>query len=155
MAKSGVQRRKAQNQGVKGGTVRTGAKGKFVRKYNDKTGRWEKVQSTAGTGYGKSTPSYLSTRQAPKSDKKTSGATGTYTKSYERPVTPKASKAPEGPKASSKRSVVFGGAGSRSIKGKRAVTTNRPERGKTMQLVTERDGTRRWITYVAPKKGKK
>ena len=33
--------RKAQNKGVKHGTVRIGAKGKTVRRYNSKTGRWD------------------------------------------------------------------------------------------------------------------
>lgn len=36
-----AERRKAQNRGVKHGAVRVGAKGKTVRKYNSKTGRWD------------------------------------------------------------------------------------------------------------------
>ena len=35
-----------QNKGVKAGTVRTGAKGQTVRKYNAKTGRWEVMVSS-------------------------------------------------------------------------------------------------------------
>jgi hypothetical protein len=38
---SELARRKAQNKGVKAGTVRVGAKGKTVRRYNAKTGRWD------------------------------------------------------------------------------------------------------------------
>lgn len=78
--------RKKENEGVKGGTIRTGAKGKTVRKYNANTGRWDVIQkNTSGTGYGKTTPSYLPTATKPKSDTSTSGATGTYTKSYAKP----------------------------------------------------------------------
>ena len=36
-------RRQTQNRGVKGGTVRTGAKGKTTRRYNSRTGRWEVI----------------------------------------------------------------------------------------------------------------
>ena len=38
---SEIAKRKAQNKGVKAGTVRVGAKGKTVRRYNAKTGRWD------------------------------------------------------------------------------------------------------------------
>jgi hypothetical protein len=38
---SAIDRRKAQNRGVKAGTVRVGAGGKTVRRYNAKTGRWD------------------------------------------------------------------------------------------------------------------
>lgn len=38
---SEIAKRKAQNKGVKHGTVRIGAKGKTVRRYNSKTGRWD------------------------------------------------------------------------------------------------------------------
>jgi hypothetical protein len=38
---SAMDRRKAQNRGVKAGTVRVGAGGKTVRRYNAKTGRWD------------------------------------------------------------------------------------------------------------------
>ena len=47
--KSGAAARKEQNRGVKNGTIREGAAGKGVRKYNAKTGRWEKVNQ-AGLG---------------------------------------------------------------------------------------------------------
>lgn len=40
---SATVRRQVQNLGVKGGTVRVGAKGKTIRKYNAKTGRWNVV----------------------------------------------------------------------------------------------------------------
>lgn len=40
---SGASKRKLQNVGIKSGTVRLGAKGKYMRKYNATTGRWEKV----------------------------------------------------------------------------------------------------------------
>lgn len=38
-----VTRRQEQNRGVKGGTMRRGAGGKTMRKYNASTGRWEVV----------------------------------------------------------------------------------------------------------------
>jgi hypothetical protein len=38
---SAMARRKMQNKGVKAGTVRVGAGGKTVRRYNAKTGRWD------------------------------------------------------------------------------------------------------------------
>lgn len=60
MADKAKQKRIAQNAGVKAGTIRTGAKGKSVRKYNATTGRWDVVQKkTSGTGYGNTTPNYL------------------------------------------------------------------------------------------------
>lgn len=40
---SAAVRRQTQNRGVKGGTVRVGAKGKTIRRYNAKTGRWNVV----------------------------------------------------------------------------------------------------------------
>lgn len=53
MAKSAADRRKAQNEGVKDGTIRKGAGGKFMRRYNAKTGRWDVVSNlsvkTGGT----------------------------------------------------------------------------------------------------------
>lgn len=63
--------RQLQNAGVASGTVRKGAKGKSVRKYNSSTGKWEKMAR----------PSMPQTRST--APKKVSGA-GTYTKSYER-----------------------------------------------------------------------
>lgn len=47
-AQKAAQRRR-DNAGVKAGTVREGAAGRGVRKYNAKTGRWEKVNQ-AGLG---------------------------------------------------------------------------------------------------------
>lgn len=42
-------RRLEQNKGVKGGTIRAGAAGRGVRKYNAKTGRWERVTGATGS----------------------------------------------------------------------------------------------------------
>jgi hypothetical protein len=44
-------RRKMQNKGVKAGTVRVGAKGKTVRTYDAKTGRWD-VTKASVKSYG-------------------------------------------------------------------------------------------------------
>jgi hypothetical protein len=49
MADKATQKRKAQNQGVKGGTLRKGVKGNYMRRYNEKTGRWDIVSSTKKT----------------------------------------------------------------------------------------------------------
>lgn len=59
--KSALQKRKEQNKEVKSGTVRMGAKGKGLRKYNSKTGRWEKIGYGSRTG-AKSTSAPASLR---------------------------------------------------------------------------------------------
>ncbi len=48
-SKSSAKMRKAQNKGVKHGTVRTGRGGRALRRYNAKTGRWNIVATTGGT----------------------------------------------------------------------------------------------------------
>lgn len=48
-AEKARQRRLEQNKGVKGGTIRVGAAGRGVRKYNAKTGRWERVTGATGS----------------------------------------------------------------------------------------------------------
>ena len=45
-SKSSAEMRKAQNKGVKDGTVRTGRGGRALRRYNAKTGRWNIVANT-------------------------------------------------------------------------------------------------------------
>jgi hypothetical protein len=45
-----AERRRAQNRGVKAGTVRIGAKGKTVRRYNPKTGRWDVTKKNVKPG---------------------------------------------------------------------------------------------------------
>jgi hypothetical protein len=59
--KSALQKRLEQNKGVKAGTVRMGAKGKGLRKFNEKTGRWEKFGYGSRTG-AKSTKAPTSLR---------------------------------------------------------------------------------------------
>lgn len=49
MAMSAADRRKAQNKGIAPGTVRKGAKGNYMRRYNAKTGRWDIVGATQKT----------------------------------------------------------------------------------------------------------
>jgi len=48
-SKSSAEMRKAQNKGVKDGTVRTGRGGRALRRYNAKTGRWNMVATTGRT----------------------------------------------------------------------------------------------------------
>jgi hypothetical protein len=45
-----AERRRAQNRGVKAGAVRIGAKGKTVRRYNPKTGRWDVTKKNVKPG---------------------------------------------------------------------------------------------------------
>ena len=47
-AKKARDARLQANKGVKGGTIRAGAAGRGVRKYNAKTGRWERVSGVSG-----------------------------------------------------------------------------------------------------------
>jgi hypothetical protein len=48
-SKSSAEIRKAQNKGVKHGTVRTGRGGRSLRRYNANTGRWNIVATTGRT----------------------------------------------------------------------------------------------------------
>jgi hypothetical protein len=48
-SKSSLEKRKAQNKGVKDGTVRTGRGGRTLRRYNAKTGRWNAIATTGRT----------------------------------------------------------------------------------------------------------
>ena len=65
-AKSSLEQRKKDNKGVKDGAVRVGAKGKQMRQYNAKTGRWELIKESYGS------PRMASGKPAPKSNTKTS-----------------------------------------------------------------------------------
>lgn len=47
-SKRSLAQRKADNKNVKHGAVRAGAKGKQMRQYNSKTGRWELIKSSYG-----------------------------------------------------------------------------------------------------------
>ncbi len=74
--------RKAQNKGVKGGTLRTGAKGKTVRKYDAKTGKWNVVgKTTAGKAGGRN---YTMPKPSESKSKTATSAPGTFTASYAR-----------------------------------------------------------------------
>lgn len=59
--KSALEKRLEQNKGVKAGTIRMGAKGKGLRKFNAATGRWDKVAYGSRTG-AKSTKAPASLR---------------------------------------------------------------------------------------------
>lgn len=45
---SSASTRREQNKGVAAGTIRAGAKGRGVRRYNAKTGRWDRVTGASG-----------------------------------------------------------------------------------------------------------
>jgi hypothetical protein len=152
-------RRLAQNKGVKAGTVRTGAGGKYVRKYNATTGRWEKIGAAKGSGYGRRTS--ISASQASKAESRRSKPV-TLTGGQKPPGAPASSATTklgaEGRRASQK--VVRVGSTVKTKPGRfvkpTQKTPNRPVTGKPMQLVKERSGKQRWVTYVPSKKtGKK
>jgi len=78
---SAIDRRKAQNKGVKAGTVRVGAKGETVRRYNAKTGRWDVTQKNVkatGTTMRRTTRS-VSSKTTTSSDRKRGGYAGGQT----------------------------------------------------------------------------
>jgi hypothetical protein len=105
-SKAALAARKAANKGVKAGTVRKGAAGKYDRKWNAKTARWEIVGARKSTAAkyvagvkkavagnparskpGMTTAQYAAQKtKAADTAKSTAGggAGGTYTKSYER-----------------------------------------------------------------------
>jgi hypothetical protein len=61
-----------QNKGVKGGTVRVGAAGRSVRKYNAKTGRWDRVATRTGSGSRSATSATVSSATAAAKSRKPS-----------------------------------------------------------------------------------
>ena len=94
-----AERRKQQNRGVKAGTVRIGAKGKTVRRYNPKTGRWDVTKKNmkpgvplAKPGSRSKTTSVPSSLQSTKTSKTTARATpSTRYEGPKRSVKPKSS----------------------------------------------------------------
>lgn len=133
-------RRLAQNKGVKAGTVRTGAGGKYLRKYNATTGRWEKIGAAKGSGYGRRTS--ISASQASKAESRRSKPvtlTGGQKPSGGTNAKPK-KMAVEGPKVSRPRSTDWYS----QIGGRVQRTTyrNRPSdfpKGARLQVVKERN----------------
>jgi hypothetical protein len=59
-------RRVEENRNVKNGTVRVGAKGVGTRRYNSKTGRWERITGTQGVSSTSGSGSGQSSAQKPK-----------------------------------------------------------------------------------------
>ena len=130
-------RRKQQNKGVAAGTTRMGAKGKTVRKYNAKTGRWDVVNQS------------VAARKA------------TLVKTVRDSAAPKPSKtaankrlAVEGPKRSVKPSLNkknYAKSVKRFAEEKKARNYSRPAMGTPMHMVRGKDGSYRWVTGAAPK----
>ena len=77
--KKSVSRRKLENAGVKHGTVRVGIKGKTMRKYNAKTGKWDVVKNMKPrvSGATTSSPSKPPAIKTSKSSGYTSGSYST------------------------------------------------------------------------------
>ena len=77
--KKSTSRRKLENAGVKDGTVRVGIKGKTMRKYNAKTGKWDVIKGMKPrvSGATTSSPSKPSTTKASRSSGYTSGSYST------------------------------------------------------------------------------
>jgi hypothetical protein len=71
-AEKARQMRLQQNKGVKGGTVRVGAAGRSVRKYNAKTGRWDRVATRTGSGSRSATSATVSSATAAAKSRKPS-----------------------------------------------------------------------------------
>jgi hypothetical protein len=59
-SKASREQRLAQNKGVKHGTVRTGAGGRSLRRYDSSTGRWNVVRTATGQGARSSKPAVTS-----------------------------------------------------------------------------------------------
>ena len=131
---SAADRRKAQNKGVKGGTIRKGAGGKFIRRYNAKTGRWDVVSGMSAKTGGTTTARREKGVTKPAVEK---GATKSQTTSRRRRGSDSIQSIPV-PKGTTKRT---------------AKVQGRPrDLGGAAQLVTSKDGTRRWVKKVTPKK---
>ena len=79
-SKSSLAARKAQNKGVKDGTIRRGAAGKADRKYNAKTGRWEIVRLGDVARSGPKTPPPAKASEGPKRSIKRDMTAGPKTK---------------------------------------------------------------------------
>ena len=130
-------RRRQQNAGVAAGTTRMGAKGKTVRTYNAKTGRWDVSKQTVA---------------ARKS---------TLAKTVRDSAAPKPTKAAvnkrlavEGPKRSVKptsNQKAYVKSVKRFTEKKKARNYSRPAMGTAMHMVRGRDGSYRWVTGAAPK----
>ena len=136
--------RKAANKGVAAGTVRKGAGGKYMRKYNAKTGRWDIVGATAKTAakyvaQKKATANKTTTRrdvtsaEGPKRsmpvttrtvDASKKSTAGTYTQSYARPKTPGMAQptSPKGQLAQLQRALGFQMAAKRNTEARKQKT---------------------------------
>jgi hypothetical protein len=156
---SAMARRKMQNKGVKAGTVRVGAGGKTVRRYNAKTGRWDvtkkDVKATGTTLRPVKSPSTTTS-----TDRKRGGYTGgktSYTSTKTKTTVGNktysnlslAAKSKEGPKVAKKdtssafeRFARQGLLGAALNRGSGRVTTNRASdfpKGTPLQLVKSRN----------------
>jgi hypothetical protein len=115
-----------------------GAKGGGARRYNAKTGRWDKLTYETKRTVSKpaSTPSSTTTSIRKKDTSTTARLEGNKRR---QPVTR------------------IGGTvklGAAKFVKPTAKTPNRPTRGKPMQITTDRSGQQRWVAYVKPKEKK-
>lgn len=77
-AQKALEARLKQNKGVKAGTVRVGAAGKGTRRYNAKTGRWDRITGTQGVSSTTNQNQNQSGRRTPAAG--TPGTTASQTK---------------------------------------------------------------------------
>ena len=130
------------NKGVRDGTIRKGKNGRSVRRYNAKTGRWQKVKATSAHR------TYGSISQRGKK------STTTTTNTEEPASRPPSTKGRiEGNKRSIPRNkpAVIDPFKTRESSGP---VRNRPERGVPMRLVKERE-SKSPLKYVIPSKKSK
>lgn len=138
-SKRTLKQRKKDNRGVKDGTLRRGAGGKTMRRYNATTGRWQVVKVIDKKGRTKKTAKVTSASDAP------SGSTTTSSNTSKARV--------EGNKRSipRKKPAVIDPFNTRKTSGP---VRNRPERGVPMKLVKERE-TKSPVKYLIPSKTSK
>ena len=96
---SAMARRKMQNKGVKAGTVRVGAGGKTVRRYNAKTGRWDVTKKDV-KATGTTLRPVKSSSTTTTSDRKRGGYVGGKTSLAASPTAAKKDKGPRRPNES-------------------------------------------------------
>ena len=138
-SKRTLKQRLKDNKGVKDGTLRRGAGGKTLRRYNARTGRWQVVKVIDKKGRTRKTKKVTSASDTP------SGSQATP------PPTSKARI--EGNKRSIPRNkpTVIDPFKTRESSGP---VRNRPERGVPMRLVKERE-SKSPLKYVIPSKKSK
>lgn len=130
-SKASRAQRLAQNKGVKHGTVRTGAGGRTLRRYDSSTGRWNVVRASTGQGARSSKPPVT------KPSKSVKGSIGKLTTTTSRVGMDSITRT----------------RGSGITKPTTRATSNRPSaygKGGAVRASTNKSGEQRWAKHVAP-----